>query len=82
MEVENTPYEPISSPHYQKMINFAKLGYSPNIQKWSILLNHSPTAQHTVDLHHCQSSVILVTIFKSYSKHQKTSSILAGAFLC
>ena len=38
------------------------LNRPPNIQKWSIMLNHPPKLN--IDLHPCQSSVILVTFFQ------------------
>ena len=46
MEVENFPYEPISSPNIKKLSILLNHAPPPNIQKWSILLHHPPNVQH------------------------------------
>ena len=75
MEVENSPCEPISSPQYGKMLNFAKS--CPQYPKRVNFAKSPPLPPMlNIDLHPCQSSVILVTFFKSHSTDQKTSSIL------
>ena len=72
MEVKNFLYEPISTPQYQNKINFAKS--SPPIFKNDQFCKIiSPMLN--INLHPCQTSVILVTFMKYYATDQKTSSI-------